>query len=103
MKIRQRLPFILPVVFSSWIVLSLIPLFLWGGKLPVFATNILSLAFVPFLPLLPLMRTVGLATGVDAYSGPTIMGFIVGTLFYDLVLFGIGRYFSSVLPRKEIG
>jgi hypothetical protein len=96
---RQRLPWILPLVFSSWIVLSFASLFMWGNDMPVLATNLLSVAFLPFLVLLPLMRPLGLVMG-DIFSAPTVGGFVLGMLLCNAALFGIGKWIQKRLGRS---
>lgn len=90
---KRHLPCILPAIFSAWILVSVALLTFAGSYLPVFATNLLSLAFVPFLPFLPLLRAIGLSSG-DIYPSPRPWGFIAVALAYNLALYAVGKAIS---------
>jgi hypothetical protein len=47
------------------------------------------------------MRSMGLAMSVDAYSGPTFLGFVLGILFYDSLLFGIGKLAQRLFRSSQ--
>lgn len=101
-----RLHWLLPLVFAVWIVGSVLLLIFFGSQLPVFVTNILSVAFLPFLPMIPFLRPLGMVAGYDALTVPNPAGFIFSVSLYVIVLFLIARLiqdkFSYVYREKPI-
>ena len=86
----RNLHWMLPAAFIFWNALSLALLVVAGERLSVTATNWLSLAYVVYLPALPILRPLGLV--VDAYwPAPKMGGVILVGIFYCLILFGIGK------------
>ena len=70
--------------------------FAYGSQLPDMAGGVLFFcAFAPFLPFLPILKPLGLALGVDAYSGPTPLGFIVVIILYNIAFFALGKFLQK--------
>ncbi len=88
---KKRLHWLLPLVFTLWAVLSLGLLFANGRQLTTAAFYILSCFFTLSLPFLPIVKPLGLASGVDAYPGLTPMGFAVVLAVYNALLYTLGR------------
>lgn len=94
---KTKLPWLLPLVFTVWMILTLVPLSLVQIQLPVLVTNLMSISILPFLPLMPVFKFLHLTSGDSGYSLPTSFGLTIGVLFYDLVLYFLGRAIKNKL------
>ena len=86
------------IIFSSWILFSNLFLFLFGKYLPVAVTNFLSIAYYIFIPIVPLLKPIGLTEG-GHFEGPTMFGVLLGTILYSLVFFAIGKVVHILSER----
>lgn len=57
--------------------------------------------FLIFLPLYPALTHLDMTKG-DMIPPPTILGFVLGTIFYDLILILIGLIISKRSSKKLI-
>ncbi len=99
---KKHLHWTLPLIFTVWTAVSILLLLSIGANLPNSAAPVLAqIVFIPFMPFLPAMRFLGLAMSIDAYSGPTPWGFIIGTLVYDFILFGAAKCIQSIGNKSK--
>lgn len=94
---KYTLSLVLTALFCFWVALSNLSLFLFGDSLPVLVTNLLSVAYFIFIPLVPIFKPLGLVEG-QMFVGPTPLGLVFGTFIYGVILFGI---LSLIVGRKK--
>lgn len=99
--VKKKLHWLLPAVFTFWMACAFFVLSGSSGFDSVWLTNVFSLSLVPLWFITFLLKPIGLTMSDTAYSGPTDLGFVIGTLFYDLLLFGLGRLIQIKYKKKS--
>lgn len=92
---NNRIALMVSGLFCLWVALSNLLLYFFGKSLPVFVTNLLSIAYFIFIPLTPVLRPLGLVEG-QLITGPTVLGLVFGCLIYTGILFGIVRLIGGI-------
>lgn len=96
MQIKFR--WLLPGAFLGSVLFSFSALTIFSDRLPTMVTNVLSLPLVPHLFLNPIFVPLGLSKG-EWMAWPTPMGYLIGSLFYGILLFVIGRWIDKRKKR----
>ncbi|MFL5812605.1 MAG: hypothetical protein ACJ763_03435 [Bdellovibrionia bacterium] len=101
--IRRKKPlcWVLPCLFTLWMAMSWSLLSGLGGLLPVWVTNLLSVAMIPSLIVTPILKSLGFALSNAAYSGPTDFGIVIATLIFDVALYGLGFALDRMQDLKK--